>query len=58
MPQEMAKTWSSTAQVSLTGEQALPEGILKILMEKDFQCLEPRPGEDDAGLFPHPEATD
>lgn len=58
VPSTMAKTWTGTDQVSLHGEQSLPEGVLKILVEKDFRCLDPRPDEDEANLFPHPEATD
>ena len=26
-----------------------------ILVEKDFQCLAPREGEDESDMFPHPD---
>ena len=33
-----------------------PEEVtLNILVEKDFQCLKPRPEESEEDLFPHPE---
>jgi hypothetical protein len=32
------------------------ESGLYILVEKDFQCLKPRPEEDESGLFPNPQA--
>ena len=57
LPKTVAETWTSTDQVSLHGEQTLPEGELTILVEKDFRCLDPRLHEDESGLFPHPEAT-
>jgi len=42
-------------EVSLQAEQPLGDGEnLKLLVEKDFRCLSPREGEDDADLFPNP----
>jgi len=32
------------------------EGILMVDIEKDFQCLHKRPGEDERDNFPHPAA--
>jgi hypothetical protein len=58
IPQVMAADWTSTDRVSLRGEQELPDGQLKILVEKDFQCLDPRLDEDETNLFPHPDAKD
>lgn len=48
--------WADSEQVSIASEQMLDGGEqLQILVEKDFACLEPRPGEDEAEMFPHPE---
>lgn len=54
LPRDAAATWAATEQVSLGGEQALPDGTLRILVEKDFACLAPREGEDESDNFPHP----
>ena len=43
----------NTDQVGVESENELAAGkSLHILVEKDFKCLTPRPGEEDA--FPHP----
>jgi len=52
--QAAARKWAATEQVSITGTQPLDEGELSILVEKDFACLTPREGEDDADRFANP----
>ena len=55
LPETAVLAWASTEQVSLDGEQRLDDGdILRILVEKDFQCLAPREGEDETDMYPHP----
>jgi hypothetical protein len=54
IPQAAARHWAATEEVSITGAQPLENGQLSILVEKDFACLTPREGEDEADLFPHP----
>lgn len=54
IPQAAARHWAVTEEVSITGAQPLENGQLSILVEKDFACLAPREGEDEADLFPHP----
>ena len=54
IPQAAARHWAVTEEVSITGAQPLEQGQLSILVEKDFACLTPREGEDEADLFPHP----
>lgn len=49
--------WATSDQVSLHAQQPLSKGALKLLLEKDFQCLQPREDEDESDLFPHPEAA-
>ena len=58
VPERAAREWCDTNLVTLAHEQALPEGSLRITLEKDFACLAPREGEDESDNFPHPEAGD
>jgi hypothetical protein len=52
-PKILAMEWAGTDRVSLTNE---PDQGLKILIEKDFQCLHKRPEEDESRNFPNPMA--
>lgn len=55
IPSEIARRWAASEEVGIEGEQ--PNGTdapLRILIEKDFECLAPRAGEDDSDAFPHP----
>lgn len=54
IPQATARQWAATEEVSIRGAQPLEDGELSILVEKDFACLTPREGEDEADMFPHP----
>ena len=60
MPREIIPEWADTDLVTLYSEQKLSgDGMLKILVEKDFSCLEPghhRNCEDDEDTYPHPSA--
>ena len=60
MPREIIPEWADTDLVSLYSELELPDaGMLVVLVEKDFSCLEPghhRDCEDDADTYPHPSA--
>ena len=51
-----AREWCTSELVTLAHEQALPDGALRITLEKDFACLAPREGEDETDNFPNPEA--
>jgi hypothetical protein len=56
VPGLQAENWAKTNQIGIKTEQDLGTGkTLKILIEKDFACLEPRAGEDESDAFPHPE---
>jgi len=56
LPETVVLAWATTEQVSMRGEQPLDDGdTLSLLVEKDFQCLAPRDGEDESDMFPHPE---
>jgi uncharacterized protein DUF7009 len=47
-----ARRWIDTDEVGVRSEQPLGDGkTLVLLVEKDFRCLVPRPGEDDVDGF-------
>lgn len=56
LPETLVLAWVTTEQVSIAGDQVLDDGqTLSVLVEKDFACLAPRPGEDESDMYPHPE---
>jgi len=58
LPAATVQRWAGSNEVSIEGEQALGDGqTLRILVEKDFACLQPRSGEDDSDMFPNPEPS-
>lgn len=46
--------WVNSDEVGIEGTA----GKLSILIEKDFECLKPRPGEDESDNFPNPNLGD
>jgi hypothetical protein len=56
VPERQALEWHRTDLVTLSHSQPVPGGELRIVLEKDWECLVPREGEDEADHFPHPEA--
>ena len=57
LPETVVLAWTSTEQVSIVGEQTLDDGEkLSILVEKDFNCLVSRPGEDESDMFVNPDS--
>jgi hypothetical protein len=57
VPREAAVTWSRTAdQVAVSDERTALGDELRIIIEKDWNCLAPRADEDESDNFPHPEA--
>ena len=55
VPEVLGRGWANSAQVGLKHEQRInDEASLSIVIEKDFRCLEPRPGEDQSDSFPNP----
>ena len=55
VPKAQADEWANTARVEMEAEQGIGGGkTLRLLIEKDFACLEPRAGETDADTFSHP----
>ena len=54
VPSSELQDWATTGRTGIEGEQASPGGVLNILIEKDFTCLEPRPSGEDEDTFPNP----
>ncbi len=55
VPQNTAKHWTDSNEVGIKTEQNIRDGkTLRILIEKDFACLETRTGEDEFDAFPNP----
>ncbi len=54
VPTATAREWTATETVSLTGEQKIGDGkILKILVEKDFVCLDRTDDPDNEDAYPN-----
>ena len=57
LPEDLVSTWARSERISISEDVDLgPDGQLAILVEKDFACLTPREGDDDADSYPHPKA--
>ncbi len=62
IPDSMARNWVDSDEVSLKSEQTIENGkqngtsenVLKLLIEKDFVCLDRKNDPDNADAFPHP----
>lgn len=58
VPEAQIRRWLEPDEVSIRGEQPLADGaVLRILVEKDFECLVPRPDEDSSDLFENPRSS-
>ncbi|MCY7376244.1 MAG: hypothetical protein LH472_09775 [Pyrinomonadaceae bacterium] len=54
VPTAMAREWTETESVGLAGEQKFADGeFLKILVEKDFVCLDRIADEDNQDAYPN-----
>jgi hypothetical protein len=55
VPVKQVVAWAGGEEVAIAGEQPTPggTGVLTILVEKDFQCVD-RDGAEDADAFPNP----
>ncbi len=51
VPETTARSWAGNETVGLYAETAWG---LKIALEKDFRCMEPRPDEDEGGAYERP----
>src|ERR1700754_2720505 len=55
IPRQAALNWSHTDDVTLSHTEPVPGGELRIIIEKDWNCLAPRAEEDESDNFPHPD---
>lgn len=53
VPTHLSLQWTDT---ELVGFENADQSHVRILVEKDFQCLHKRPGEDESDNFPNPAA--
>lgn len=58
VPASAARQWCESDLVTLAGTQADGPVELRIVVEKDFACLQPREEEDESDQFPHPRGSD
>ena len=57
LPYAAGQKWAKGEDVGIYAEVA-SEGLpLKLIIEKDFQCLHKRPDEDESGMFANPHAS-
>ena len=57
LPADTARHWATTdSEVCIQDSLRMADGALGILIEKDFECLEQREGEDAGDRFPNPKA--
>ena len=53
IPFTIGQEWCESENTSMESSIA-NDGILQILVEKDFVCLTPKAGEDESDMFPNP----
>lgn len=57
-PHGVVDAWAKSDQVGFESEQSTGDGqVLRILIEKDWNCLTSRPGEEDVDTFPNPNTS-
>lgn len=57
IPSDRLLAWAQDErQVGIEETLSLSDGTLALLIEKDFECLEPRAGEDQSNRFANPKA--
>ena len=55
VPDAVARNWVESDEVTLESKQKIDdENVLKILVEKDFICLDRKNDPDNVDAFPHP----
>jgi hypothetical protein len=58
LPSIQARHWADSEEVGIEAEQPIGDGTsLRLVVEKDFECLHPR-GEEIADAFPRPAKAD
>ena len=55
VPRAVAREWATSDQVGIEASQRTPSGdVLRLLVEKDFECIDAPPGESQEDAFPNP----
>jgi hypothetical protein len=55
VPKAMVATWADSSQVGMQMDQRVGDGqSLRLLIEKDFKCLDPADSEENVDTFPNP----
>ena len=57
VPRTLARQWAADDRVGIEGAQPTGGEPLRILIEKDFECLDAPPGERQDDAFPNPRGT-
>ena len=56
LPESAVHRWADSDEVAIASDEAVGNnGVLTLLIEKDFVCLSPRDDEDESDLFVHPD---
>jgi len=56
VPRSIIREWAGTDQVSIHARQPTgDDGDLRILIEKDFECVDAPPDESQEDAFPNPQ---
>lgn len=55
VPAAVVRAWAKSDDVGIEGAQEFGEHTLSVLVEKDFECLIPRTGQD-GDAFPNPKS--
>lgn len=55
VPKSLVEIWANTDQVGIDSTQSIAdEKALRIVIEKDFRCLQPQSEDDERDNFPNP----
>ncbi len=54
VPSTLLRVWSNSEETTVGGESGLASGPLRLMIEKDFDCVQPRAGEEHLDTFPNP----
>ena len=54
VPQAELRTWYEGENLTLEATQNWSSGQVRLLLEKDLQRLNPKPGEEPNGVYSHP----
>jgi hypothetical protein len=55
LPETLGLGWDGNSVIGFEEKQEIPGGVLSLLLEKDFACLEKRE-EDDRDTYPNPKS--